>query len=537
MTYQVRFTDPSKSLIVEDQTLNTQTSISLVGKQYLNYATAISENFLHLLENFAYNRPPLNPVQGQLWYDNSLNVNYLKVYNGKNWEETSFIKKATETPNTPAVGDLWVDYNNQQLKMFTGGSTPTTDWIVIGPSLGSKETGVDVTTITDNNSIPNSYPIISLYTNEKQIAIISESTFVPQQELIGFSKVNKGITLFKNGADEIKLYGTATQADALVVSNEIINSSQFLRKDTGNTTLGKFEIENDSGLVIGSSSDFIIEINSSSNTELKSTVTSGNTKNINIGFTSNSQFTPVIRVQSTGNVGIGSNSSELTKTLNVFGDAHISGELTVNNNLIVNGRIKEDPVLPAISEIDSFNNQNRYIGRLEITSESSPAFLTGVWVGVSAVSTVVNSAIIPSLENVIMVITEDNQVGITGWLSKVIIAEQINTTLERFDAPAYNQTTEKYTIAISGKLTRIRPFVYFYSKDSSIPNETGCVLQSVLVNKAGNIANLAFLSKKKCANTNILLKNATLYKMSDDVNEFSTIYEDIRRLNDQWVPV
>ena len=98
MTYQVRFTDPSKSLIIEDQTLNTQTSISLDGKQYLNYATAISENSLHLLENFAYNRPPLNPVQGQLWYDNSLNVNYLKVYNGKNWEETSFIKKATETP-------------------------------------------------------------------------------------------------------------------------------------------------------------------------------------------------------------------------------------------------------------------------------------------------------------------------------------------------------------------------------------------------------------------------------------------------------
>lgn len=538
MTYQVRFTDPSKSLVIEDQTLNTQTSIAFVGKQYLNYATAISENFLHLLENFAYNRPPLNPIQGQLWYDNSVGANYLKVYNGKNWSETSFVKKSAVTPSKPVRGDLWVDYNNQQLKMFV--DSPTADWIVVGPSLGSTETGVDIQTILDRDSDPHS--IISLYVGETRVAIISNTAFAPQEELVGFSGVNTGITLFKNDTAEAKLYGTATQANALVVDNTVVDSSKFLRKDTGNITSGKFEIENDSGLVIGSSANFTIGIASPSDTYLTSTVTSGSTNNINIGFTSNSQFTSSIQIQSTGNVGIGGNGVSPEKLLDVFGDSNIRGKLTVKDNLEVEGRIIENPVLPDIGEQDIFNNQNNYIGRLEATSVTSPAFLTGVWVGVSAISKVVRletgDVIMPGLENVVMVINEDNEVGITGWRNEFSINNGIiSDKLEDFDRPDYDQSSGIYTITLTGQLTRIRPFVYFYSKTSLIPNETGCGLQTVLVNKAGNIANLAFLSKQGCFPSDSLLKNTTLYKISDRASEFSAVYEDIRRLNDQWVPV
>ena len=85
MPYQVRYTEttnPAKPAItVEDQTAqNYNTSIKFVGKNYAGYAPILAENFLHLLENFAAPTAPANPVQGQLWFDNSAGINLLKVF-------------------------------------------------------------------------------------------------------------------------------------------------------------------------------------------------------------------------------------------------------------------------------------------------------------------------------------------------------------------------------------------------------------------------------------------------------------------------
>ena len=71
MPYQVTFTDstnPAKPPItVADQALNNQTSLTFVGKNYAGYAPIVANDFLHLLENFASNTAPSNPVEGQLW--------------------------------------------------------------------------------------------------------------------------------------------------------------------------------------------------------------------------------------------------------------------------------------------------------------------------------------------------------------------------------------------------------------------------------------------------------------------------------------
>ena len=53
MSYQVKFTEttnPAKpSLTVADQSLNSETSLVFVGKNYAGYAPVVAENFLHLL--------------------------------------------------------------------------------------------------------------------------------------------------------------------------------------------------------------------------------------------------------------------------------------------------------------------------------------------------------------------------------------------------------------------------------------------------------------------------------------------------------
>ena len=77
MSYPVNFTDNINkgSITVQDNAVNTETSLQLPGKSLTNYGTAINTNFLHLLENFANNNSPSNPVEGQLWYDTTARSN------------------------------------------------------------------------------------------------------------------------------------------------------------------------------------------------------------------------------------------------------------------------------------------------------------------------------------------------------------------------------------------------------------------------------------------------------------------------------
>ena len=63
--------------------VNTSTSISLLGKNYTRFGEIFNENILHLLENFANGTAPSNPTEGQLWYDT--NVSILKLYDNGVW--------------------------------------------------------------------------------------------------------------------------------------------------------------------------------------------------------------------------------------------------------------------------------------------------------------------------------------------------------------------------------------------------------------------------------------------------------------------
>ena len=81
MTYLITNTSGSNSYSVTDGSLSTgYLDITLLGKGYIGYGTALNTNFLKLLENFSNTSAPGRPVTGQIWYD-SLNAS-LKVYNG-----------------------------------------------------------------------------------------------------------------------------------------------------------------------------------------------------------------------------------------------------------------------------------------------------------------------------------------------------------------------------------------------------------------------------------------------------------------------
>jgi len=326
MAYTVNFTDVVNkgSLTVDDGTVNQQTSLSLPGRNTTSYGTIIAENFLHLLENFAKNTAPVNAVEGQLWYDTTVGVDQLKIYDGTQWVAAGGLKKALTQPlaGESVVGDLWVDTDNQQLYLFTGSG-----WVLVGPEFSQGlSTGSKPFEIIGTDNL--TYTVVLLEVQAKPVAIISTKAFTPKAAITGFSTIQPGINLSAaniEGAGVGKLYGTAQKADALIAANnEVVSGSLFLRKDKSNIADFSLKINNNDGLDVGNSATLNIGI------EGQAAIISHKTAGANIDFRVNDQGVTrtVMRIDSNTNVGI--NNLAPAEALDVTGNIKTSGELYVD---------------------------------------------------------------------------------------------------------------------------------------------------------------------------------------------------------------
>ena len=276
MAYTVNKSNSSASpnkYTVQDGVVNTQTDLSFIGKGYAGYGETIAENFLHLLENFSNTSAPTKPIQGQLYYDSD--NNRLKVYTGN-----LFVPAGGNVPYQPTQpagiqqGDLWIDSDVGQLFYYDGSQS-----VLVGPpaSTGSLN-GFVFENVTDSTTA--SQPITKWYSDGTLIAIVSDEEFTPQTAITGFPTVYKGIT-FTTSPSDIKLHGTATDADALGG----IAAASFLRSDANDTTTGTLGIVNDSGLTIGADNDLSITVdgngvilsNTAQNTDISFKVNDGGT--------------------------------------------------------------------------------------------------------------------------------------------------------------------------------------------------------------------------------------------------------------------
>jgi len=330
MAYQVNHTEttnPAKPpYTVQDQSLNTETSLVFPGKNYSGYGPVFAENFLHILENFASNTAPSNPVQGQLWYDNSAGVNLLKVYDGTGWTAAGSVKKSISAPlvANSILGDLWVDTKNQQLYVYSG-----SNWLLIGPQFSSGlKTGPDVETITDIANIDHN--VVTLYSENNRIAIVSKSAFTPKTAILGFANINQGITLSTVDATSstapTKFWGTASSADALNVNGSKILASNFLRSDQASTTNYPVYILNNGGLTVGTDRSFTISTDT--NSTILYNKTSGSYVEFKMTTTGGAPVT-AIHIDPNGYVGIGPNNSNPLTALDVAGTISADGNLNI----------------------------------------------------------------------------------------------------------------------------------------------------------------------------------------------------------------
>jgi len=328
MSYTITFTDQANkgTITVEDGTINRTTSLGLPGRNTTAYGATIAENFLHLLENFAATTEPSNPVEGQMWYDSTLGQESLKVFNGTNWVPASGITKSISTPAFAQTGDLWVDTDNQQLYLFTGGG-----WILVGPSFSEGlSTGARADSIVGQDN--ELYTILRIEVAGTTVAIVngSDNAFIPKTTIAGFAQINPGINLINrdtdsDGLSNFKFFGTAEKAENLIVNNEVIGAADFLRGNTTSTTNFPINVQNNQGINYGINGELTVGV------EGQAGIIQHNVggSNIDLRVRNENITRTVVRVDS--NLRVGINTEAPDEALDVVGNIQSSGSVIIND--------------------------------------------------------------------------------------------------------------------------------------------------------------------------------------------------------------
>jgi microcystin-dependent protein len=334
MPYIVNFTDnQNKSPItVFDNTSSTDTSLVFPGRNVTGYGQIIAENFLSLLENFASTDQPVNPIEGQLWYDSSSGTQTLKIWDNTAWKAASGIQKGVSQPavENSKVGELWVDTTNQQLRIFTG-----TRWILVGPtesSVGGLRYGPVIEKIADSDNVDRF--ILLFYIADIPVIVISKDSFTPKTLITGFVTIRSGINISTPAnSSEIAnfvggflplLNGTAKNAQALLVGGVEKAAGTFLRSDAINTTDYEIKIKNNNGLSIGIDETFKLLSTESSNSIYNSAAGSS------LDLQTNRNGIPATIIRVVDNL-VGINQENPTESLDVIGNFKLTGTLVSTN--------------------------------------------------------------------------------------------------------------------------------------------------------------------------------------------------------------
>jgi len=235
MAYVINKFNGVQLVVLDDGTIDTSTSLGLVGRNYVGYGETQNENFVFLLENFANTAPPSRPLVGQLWFNTTNNTAY--AYDGSNWNPIGSAVVSAVAPSNTNSGALWLKTPINQLYVYTG-----TEWRFIGPEAVEGFGSTRARAGSLDNTVGDPQPVIFLETNGTVFAICTAAAFVinPSNSVAGFSNALQiGINLSATAKINGSITGNAATADQLSTAR-LINGVPFNASSnitvTANTT-------------------------------------------------------------------------------------------------------------------------------------------------------------------------------------------------------------------------------------------------------------------------------------------------------------
>jgi len=295
MAYDIRLSNGDALISggLQDGTVDiTNSSLTLVGKNYPGYGTFLNENMVRLVENFAKSSAPTAPLPGQLWWDSSnrylkLNTATLKGTVNAAWKPFVTMTSGSSGPSNPVVGEQWWDTGSVQLKVYNG-----TSWTAIGPASTSTTGNTGAVPDTIVGLVPaGTYVVLKFFINDVLVGIWSkEFSFTTADP--NFPTINKGL----NFRSDHTLYGNVTVAAALLSGGSAVGALNFIRNDnsvagaTSRLINGSVSVLDDSGIRFGVDSDFQGSVSGSA-VKLKNATNNGN---LVLAVTSSSTETPFL---------------------------------------------------------------------------------------------------------------------------------------------------------------------------------------------------------------------------------------------------
>ena len=213
MAYTSTLTDGTIFATVADGTINTSSSMTLVGKNYAGYGQFLDTNFIRLLESNSNATAPGAPLTGQLWWNTTSDT--MQVYTGSAWKTISSATASASAPTNNVTGDLWWDTSNQQLNAWNG-----SNFVLIGPASGGNAGTTGALAITTDNGAGSPRFITGLYSANVLVATVSQYSTAfspstpPSGAGAGFATINPGIQL-STTVTNAAITGTATNSSAL----------------------------------------------------------------------------------------------------------------------------------------------------------------------------------------------------------------------------------------------------------------------------------------------------------------------------------
>lgn len=212
MTYYVNKTDGTAIVVLDGTKDISSTSLTLLGKLSSNYGENQNENFVRLLENFAYSSSPANPITGQLWYDTKNKV--IKVFDtsSNTWIGVGQTIKGNVTLN----GNLFVGASGFEIQEYQGNVK-----LINNTSNGNVSLFVNVAGVSTQ--------VLNLQGSTGLITVAGNATN------------NLGITTksYVDSLNDILTANAASQATLLTALNANVNSlTSNLSSLTSNVTSG-----------------------------------------------------------------------------------------------------------------------------------------------------------------------------------------------------------------------------------------------------------------------------------------------------------